>query len=54
MIGTTELLLVAVVVFLLFGASAVPKIARSLGRAKSEFEKGLSEGKDSKHGEGKD
>ena len=43
--GTTEIIVIALVVFLLFGAAALPKIARSLGKAKSEFEKGLKEGK---------
>jgi TatA/E family protein of Tat protein translocase len=33
------------VVALLFGGTAIPKLARSLGSAKNEFEKGLSETK---------
>lgn len=32
------------VVVLLFGGSQLPKLARSLGQAKNEFEKGVSEG----------
>ncbi len=36
-----QLLIVLVVVALLFGGSQLPKLARSLGSAKSEFEKGL-------------
>jgi sec-independent protein translocase protein TatA len=32
------------VIALLFGGSQLPKLARSLGSAKSEFEKGLREG----------
>jgi sec-independent protein translocase protein TatA len=44
MIGTTELLIVAFVVLVLFGATAVPKFARSLGQAKKEFEKGRKDG----------
>jgi sec-independent protein translocase protein TatA len=44
MIGTTELLIIAFVVLVLFGASAVPKFARSLGQAKKEFEKGSRDG----------
>jgi sec-independent protein translocase protein TatA len=44
MIGTTELLIVAFVVLVLFGATAVPKFARSLGQAKKEFEKGSKDG----------
>jgi sec-independent protein translocase protein TatA len=37
-----EFLLVVAVGALLFGSSQLPKLARSLGSAKSEFEKGLS------------
>lgn len=29
-----------------FGGAAIPKLARNLGSAKNEFEKGLQEGKD--------
>ncbi|MEV0181679.1 twin-arginine translocase TatA/TatE family subunit [Streptomyces sp. NPDC050625] len=32
-IGPTELLLVALVIFLLFGASRLPEVARSVGRS---------------------
>ena len=35
-----ELLIVLAVVALLFGGSRLPHLARSLGSAKSEFEKG--------------
>ena len=36
-----ELLLVLAIGVLLFGSSQLPKFARSLGSAKTEFEKGL-------------
>jgi sec-independent protein translocase protein TatA len=36
-----EFLLVLAMVALLFGSSQLPKLARSLGSAKKEFEKGL-------------
>ncbi len=39
-----ELLLVIAVIALLFGAKNLPKLARSMGSAKNEFEKGLKEG----------
>jgi sec-independent protein translocase protein TatA len=42
-IGTTELIIIVAVILVLFGATAIPKFARSLGRAKKEFEKGLKE-----------
>ena len=35
-IGITEIAIVAVVIILLFGASALPKFARSIGQAKNE------------------
>ncbi len=40
-----ELLVVLGVVTLLFGSSQLPKLARSLGSAKTEFEKAQREGK---------
>ncbi len=39
-----DLLIVLVIVALLFGSTRLPKLARSLGSAKAEFEKGISEG----------
>lgn len=39
-----DLLVILVVVALLFGSSRLPKLARSLGSARSEFEKGVREG----------
>lgn len=39
-----DLLVILVVVALLFGSSQLPKLARSLGSAKSEFERGVHEG----------
>jgi sec-independent protein translocase protein TatA len=36
-----DLLIVLAVVALLFGGSQIPKLARSLGSARAEFEKGL-------------
>jgi sec-independent protein translocase protein TatA len=46
MIGAPEILLLLVVIVLLFGAKRLPEIARSVGRAQSEFKKGLREGND--------
>ena len=39
-----DMLIILAVVALLFGSKQLPKLARSLGSAKSEFEKGISEG----------
>jgi sec-independent protein translocase protein TatA len=44
MIGTHEFIIVAFVVLILFGATAIPKFARSLGQAKREFKKGVEDG----------
>ena len=42
-LGPPELLIILGVLLLLFGSAQVPKLARSLGRAKREFEDGLRE-----------
>jgi sec-independent protein translocase protein TatA len=39
-----ELVIILGIIALLFGGAKLPKLARSLGSAKSEFEKGLKEG----------
>lgn len=43
MIGATEILIIGGVVFVLFGATAIPKFAKSLGQAKREFQKGTKD-----------
>ena len=43
-IGAPEILLVFLVLLLLFGASRLPKLARSMGQAGKEFKSGLKEG----------
>jgi sec-independent protein translocase protein TatA len=43
MLGSTEILIICGIIILLFGASAIPRIARSIGKARSEFEKGKKE-----------
>ena len=43
-IGPWQLLIVVTVIALLFGGSKIPELARSLGKAKGEFKKGLAEG----------
>jgi sec-independent protein translocase protein TatA len=45
--GPDLLVVVIVVAVLIFGGSAIPKLARNLGSAKTEFEKGLKDSKDS-------
>lgn len=43
--GPDLLVVVIVVAVLIFGGAAIPKLARNLGSAKTEFEKGLKDGK---------
>jgi sec-independent protein translocase protein TatA len=42
--GVDGVIVIIVVVAVLFGGSQIPKLARSLGSAHTEFKKGLSEG----------
>jgi TatA/E family protein of Tat protein translocase len=41
--GPDLLVVVLVVAVVLFGGAAIPKLAKNLGSAKSEFEKGLKD-----------
>lgn len=43
-LGAPELLIVLLVVLVLFGGAKLPKLARSMGQAQSEFKEGLKEG----------
>ncbi|MFO7730562.1 MAG: twin-arginine translocase TatA/TatE family subunit [Spirochaetia bacterium] len=43
MLGTTEIVVIGGVVVLLFGANAIPKFAKSLGKAKKEFRDGIAD-----------
>ncbi len=47
-IGITELLIILVILLLLFGASRLPKLARSIGEAGGELRKGLDGAADKK------
>ena len=42
-VGGVELMVILVIVLLFFGARRVPELARSLGRGKREFHKGIQE-----------
>lgn len=42
-LGAPELLIILLVVLVLFGGAKLPKLARSLGQAQSEFRRGLRE-----------
>lgn len=43
-LGPSELLIIAAVIFLLFGATRLPQLAKSLGQSKRAFKEGLDEG----------
>ncbi len=43
-VGGPEILIIILIAALLFGAKKIPELARSMGKASSEFKKGLKEG----------
>jgi sec-independent protein translocase protein TatA len=43
-LGTTEIIVIAVVALILFGPSKIPEFSRQLGRAVNMFKRGLKEG----------
>ena len=50
-LGTPEILVIAVVIFLLFGATRLPQLAKALGQSKKAFKEGLDEGDKEPHKE---
>ncbi len=42
-IGTTEIILIVAVLFLLFGASRLPQLAKSFGQTRKAFRDGMRE-----------
>jgi sec-independent protein translocase protein TatA len=42
-LGDTELVVILLIFLLLFGATAIPRLARSLGQAKGQFNRARSE-----------
>lgn len=51
--GSSELIIVLIIVLLVFGGSQLPKLAKNLGKAQKEFKDGLADGMqdDEKQGE---
>ena len=49
--GTTEILLIVAVLFLLFGATRLPQIAKSLGQSKKAFKEGIREAEEDEKAE---
>jgi TatA/E family protein of Tat protein translocase len=43
-IGTTEILIILVIILLLFGPKKLPELARAIGNSIREYRKGLSSG----------
>jgi sec-independent protein translocase protein TatA len=43
-LGTPELVVIAIVIFLLFGATRLPQLAKALGQSKRAFKEGLDDG----------
>ena len=43
-LGPPELIIIFLILLMLFGATRLPKLARSLGQAGKEFKEGLKEG----------
>lgn len=45
-LGSTEVLIIVVILLLLFGAKRIPTLMREMGRSITEFKKGLKAGKE--------
>jgi sec-independent protein translocase protein TatA len=50
-LGSTEILLIVAVLFLLFGATRLPQLAKSLGQSKKAFKEGLREAEEEEKAE---
>ena len=42
-LGTPELIVIVLVIFLLFGATRLPQLAKALGQSKKAFREGIQE-----------
>ena len=49
--GTTEILLIVAVLFLLFGATRLPQLAKSLGQSRKAFKEGMREAEEDEKAE---
>jgi sec-independent protein translocase protein TatA len=52
-LGAPELLIILIVVLVLFGGAKLPQLARSLGQAKHELDKGMRGDKEKDEDKGK-
>ena len=48
MFGSTEIIVIVLIIFILFGAKSIPKFAKSIGEARKEFQKGMDDAANSK------
>lgn len=49
--GTTEIILIVAVLFLLFGATRLPQLAKSLGQTRKAFKDGMREAEEEERAE---
>ncbi|MBR4219140.1 MAG: twin-arginine translocase TatA/TatE family subunit [Bacteroidales bacterium] len=52
-IGTTEIIIIAVVIVLLFGAKKIPELMKSLGKGVKSFKDGMNDTEQPKNDEPK-
>jgi sec-independent protein translocase protein TatA len=50
-LGTTEIILIVAVLFLLFGASRLPQLAKSLGQSRKAFKEGMRDAEEEDNAE---
>lgn len=42
-LGSSELIIILIIILLVFGSTKLPKLARSLGQAQKEFKSGMTD-----------
>ena len=50
-LGTTEIILIVAVLFLIFGATRLPQLAKSLGQTRKAFKEGMREAEEEERAE---
>ena len=50
-LGTTEIILIVAVLFLLFGASRLPQLAKSIGQSRKAFKDGMRDAEEEEKAE---
>lgn len=53
-LGTTEIIVIVALLFLLFGASRLPQLAKSLGQSRKAFKEGMREAEEEERAEKKE